>query len=68
MTFGKYKGKKVKNVKANYLIWVYSTFRSIDPKLKEYIENNLESLKEKADQQEAEFMREVCDGEMCVPH
>jgi len=44
MPFGKYKGEKMANVPAEYLIWFYEN-RMVYGWMKEYIENNLDVLK-----------------------
>ena len=46
MTFGKYKGTKLANVPADYLLYLYSN-GTFGP-LKDYIEQNLELLKKEA--------------------
>lgn len=50
MTFGKYKGVKIANVPASYLIYIYENGRLYGD-LKEYIEDNLEVLKEEVKRQ-----------------
>lgn len=50
MTFGKYKGVKIANVPASYLIYIYENGR-LWGDLKEYIEDNLEVLKEEIKRQ-----------------
>lgn len=47
MPFGKYDGVKLANVPASYLLWLHRSGCS-DPKLKVYIEENLEDLEEEA--------------------
>ena len=44
MPFGKYKGVKMANVPAAYLIWLYEN-ANIDNKLKTYIMDNMDVLK-----------------------
>ncbi|WP_071146711.1 putative quorum-sensing-regulated virulence factor [Bacteroides ihuae] len=53
MPFGKYKGKKMANVPASYLMWLYDEwtlpnprFGSINREVKEYIEDNLDVIQE----------------------
>ena len=67
MKFGKYKGKKLKDVEAQYLMWLYNNV-NIDNELREYIEKNKDKLTKQADAEHAQFMYEYCDGEVCVPH
>lgn len=45
MLSGKHKGKKLANIPAHYLIWVYEN-NACSPAIREYIEYNLEVLKE----------------------
>jgi len=42
--WSKHKGKKLANVPADYLVWLYENDKCY-PALKEYIESNLETLK-----------------------
>ena len=44
MPIGKYKGQKMANVPAAYLIWLYEN-GNIYGELKQYIANNLEVMK-----------------------
>lgn len=44
MPFGKYKGEKLINVPASYLLWLYDNGKCYGA-LKEYIEDNLDVLK-----------------------
>lgn len=44
MPFGEYKGRKLANVPANRLIWYYNNYENLDPKLKQYIEDNMNML------------------------
>lgn len=44
MPFGKFKGQKLANVPASYLIWLFDNDKCYG-ELKEYIEENLESLR-----------------------
>ena len=52
MPFGKHKGKLLSQVPPDYLLWLHSEFRlqekDLDPKVKAYIEANLEALHEEA--------------------
>jgi uncharacterized protein (DUF3820 family) len=43
MPFGKHEGKKMANVPASYLLWLYDNGCFGD--IKEYIEDNMDSLK-----------------------
>ena len=53
MPFGKYRGEKLANVPASYLLWLYGEVRPIAPNkmtlgqrdLVRYIEDNMEVLK-----------------------
>jgi len=45
MPFGKYKGEKMANVPASYLIWIYENNKCTG-KVAMYIRNNLDVLKE----------------------
>lgn len=44
MPIGKYKGQKMANVPAEYLLWLYEN-GNIYGELKEYIKNNLDVIK-----------------------
>ena len=46
MPFGKYKGWKLANVPAEYLIWLYENNRAGDGALFYYIKNNLDVLED----------------------
>ena len=48
MPFGKYKGEKMANVPAEYLLFLHSEGKCYGD-VKEYIEENLEVLKKQAD-------------------
>lgn len=43
MTFGKFKGQKLANVPASYLIWLFDNGKC-SGELKKYIEENMDSL------------------------
>lgn len=43
MPFGKYKGEKMANVPASYLVWLYDNNKCFG-ELKEYIEDNIDVL------------------------
>jgi uncharacterized protein (DUF3820 family) len=45
MPFGKYKGDKMANVPAGYLMWLHDN-NKCNAEVKAYIEDNLEVLKE----------------------
>jgi uncharacterized protein (DUF3820 family) len=45
MSFGKYKGHKLANVPAEYLIFIYNEY-SLQAPLKQYIADNLRGLKQ----------------------
>lgn len=49
MPFGKYKGEKMANIPASYLLWLYENSK-VYGEVKEYIKNNLVTIK-----QEIEF-------------
>ena len=44
ITFGMHKGKKLANVPAGYLIWLYESGRA-KGELRQYIEENMDVLK-----------------------
>jgi uncharacterized protein (DUF3820 family) len=48
MPFGKHKGKALANVPGDYFLWLYKGDLSKYPKLKAYIEDNMEILKKEA--------------------
>ena len=55
MPFGKHKGEKMANVPASYLLWLYDEWTAPNPRfgfsskeVKEYIEDNLDVLKQEA--------------------
>ena len=45
MPFGKYKGDKMANVPASYLMWLYDE-NKCNKEVRDYIEDNLDVLKE----------------------
>lgn len=45
MSFGKYKGHKLANVPAEYLIFIYNEY-DLQAPLKKYIADNLQALKQ----------------------
>lgn len=45
INFGAHKGKKLANVPASYLLWLYENNISHKPELKAYIEDNMDALK-----------------------
>ena len=45
MPFGKFKGIKMANVPASYLLWLYANGTNLQYNLKNYIEENLDALK-----------------------
>ena len=45
MSFGKYKGHKLANVPAEYLIFIYNEY-DLKPNLKQYIKDNLQGLQQ----------------------
>lgn len=45
MPFGKYKGEKLANVPASYLLWLYDN-NKCNQYLREYIEDNMDVLNE----------------------
>lgn len=47
MPYGKYEGKQLKDVPADYLLWLYYNDRA-SKEIEEYVERNLEALKEEA--------------------
>ena len=48
MPWGKYKGEKIANVPASYLLWLYDN-QKCTGEIKLYIRNNLEGLKQEAE-------------------
>jgi uncharacterized protein (DUF3820 family) len=44
MPFGKYKGEKMANIPAEYLVWLYENSK-VYGYVKDYIKENLETLK-----------------------
>ena len=44
MSFGKYKGEKMANIPAEYLIWLYEN-TNVYGEIKEYIRSNMDVLK-----------------------
>jgi uncharacterized protein (DUF3820 family) len=44
MPFGRYKGEKMANVPAQYLVWLYDN-KKCDDDVRGYIENNMDVLK-----------------------
>jgi hypothetical protein len=44
MPFGKFKGKKMANVPAGYLLWLHENIELRDP-LKTYVKENLDVIK-----------------------
>jgi len=45
MSFGKYKGHKLANVPAEYLIFIYNEY-DLKPDLRQYIKDNLQGLRQ----------------------
>ena len=45
MPFGKYKGQKLANVPASYLLWLYDNNKCFG-ELKKYIEENMDALRQ----------------------
>lgn len=45
MPFGLYKGKKLANVPASYLLYIYENFKFLQEDLKKYIKENMDVLK-----------------------
>lgn len=56
MSFGKYKGHKLANVPADYLIFIYEEYNLQAP-LKKYIADNLQGLKQEVKLAKAEKRR-----------
>lgn len=56
MSFGKYKGHKLANVPADYLIFIYEEYNLQAP-LKKYIAGNLQGLKQEVKLTKAEKRR-----------
>lgn len=50
MPFGAHKGKKMANIPADYLVYIYDNFSfSYYPEVKKYIKDNLDVLKSEID-------------------
>jgi uncharacterized protein (DUF3820 family) len=49
MPFGKHKGKKLANVPAEYLLWLYGNADQLDVGLKAYINANMQGLRREAE-------------------
>lgn len=47
MPFGKYKGEKLANVPASYLLWLHKENKCFG-ELKKYIEDNMDGLKQES--------------------
>ena len=45
MTFGKYRGRQMKNVPRKYLVFIYREFTGLRPDLVAYIEKRLSAMK-----------------------
>lgn len=56
MPFGKYKGQKMANIPASYLIWIYENSKCT-PEIAYYINNNLDVLREEIKREEAKKSR-----------
>lgn len=52
ITFGKFKGKKLANVPAHYLLWVNENMKGL-PDLKIYIRDNMEVLQKEANKKKS---------------
>lgn len=46
IAFGKYIGKKLKDVPAQYLVWLHNQGNTFDERLNNYIYNNWEALQQ----------------------
>lgn len=55
MPFGKHKGKLLKDVPSDYLLWVYENKDDLYGDLKAYIEDNLDVIKQEAAELNAQF-------------
>lgn len=49
MPFGKYKGEKMENVPASYLLWLYDN-NVTNKDVKQYIEDNLDVLEKEVEE------------------
>jgi uncharacterized protein (DUF3820 family) len=56
MSFGKYKGHKIANVPAEYLLFIYVEY-DLQAPLKKYISDNLQGLKQEVKLAKAEKRR-----------
>ena len=72
LKFGKYKGKTFEYVRKDspsYFIWLWNKIKfELDKELFEYIEANLNRLKKEAENEHIDFMKDICNGEVCVSH
>jgi uncharacterized protein (DUF3820 family) len=48
MPFGKYKGQKMENVPASYLLWLYDE-NKCNREVRDYIKDNLDVLEDETD-------------------
>jgi len=57
MPFGKHKGKNLDDVPADYLLWLHEKSDNLNGDLKDYIDDNLDSIKSEAADLKAEFLK-----------
>jgi uncharacterized protein (DUF3820 family) len=57
MPFGKHKGKILDDVPADYLLWLHENSTNLNGSLKDYIDDNLDSIKSEAADLKAEFLK-----------
>jgi hypothetical protein len=70
--FGKYKGETLLNVRKNnpsYLAWMWLNIREkLDATLFSYIERNFKDIKKEASNEHANYLYNLCGGEVCVEY
>lgn len=70
--FGKYKGltyEEARKKSPSYFTWLWFDIKEkLDKPLYDYIEANIKELKEEANTEHANFMRDYCDGECAVEY
>lgn len=56
MTFGRYKGLDIGKVSSSYLVWAYENIEQLEPRIKNYIKENLDWIQEDAMEEHADEM------------
>ena len=62
MPFGKYKGQKLANVPADYLLYIYNAGYTLSKDFKSYIEDNLDCLDKEKKEEDEQFERAKKNG------